>query len=204
MSHKNNTERHRLHLIQAAARIMAEEGVADFLLAKQKAAQRLGWNKLRALPSNREVEQALRDYQQLFQATIQRSQLRALRTTALEAMQFLAPFTPRLVGSVLSGSACAHDPIDLHIFAPSSEAVLLFLQEYRIPFSQTERSVRFGREPAERFPLLRFVAGETYIEMTIFPSNGLRRTPLSTVDARPMQRADTQAVLRLLAATSGE
>lgn len=198
MSPKNVNDRQRQQLIQTAARIMAEEGVQDFLLAKQKAAQRLRWLNLRALPSNSEVEQALRDYQRLFQAETQQRQLHALRATALEAMRFLARFEARIVGPVLEGHARAHDPIYLHVFATGSEEVTLFLREHRIPFTHAERSVRFGREQTERLPVLRFIAGEAHIELTIFPAEGLRRPPLSPVDGKPMLRATAATLAQML------
>ncbi len=55
-------EQLRYHLSQEAARIMAEEGVRDYHAAKCKAAVRLNQAEARNLPSNREVEDALRYY----------------------------------------------------------------------------------------------------------------------------------------------
>ena len=42
----------RRALAQEAARIMAEHGIADFLQAKRKAADRLGVNDVAVLPAN--------------------------------------------------------------------------------------------------------------------------------------------------------
>jgi len=64
MSRADNLRR---ALAQEAARIMAEHGVQDFLLAKRKAAERLGVTDVSAvLPKNREIEVALAEYQRLF------------------------------------------------------------------------------------------------------------------------------------------
>ncbi len=56
----------RTLLTQECARIMAEEGVKDFMLAKRKATARLGLTNRTLLPSNIEIEQALLAYQRLF------------------------------------------------------------------------------------------------------------------------------------------
>jgi hypothetical protein len=48
-------EQQRLGVANEAARIMREEGVRDYLLAKRKAAQRLGITDRGALPGNDEI-----------------------------------------------------------------------------------------------------------------------------------------------------
>jgi len=46
---------------------MAEHGIRDFLIAKRKAAERMGVADMAAvLPRNVEIEQALAEYQRLF------------------------------------------------------------------------------------------------------------------------------------------
>ena len=56
----------RSRLATEAARLMAEGGIRDFHQAKLKAAQRLGIRDDASLPRNREIEDALRQYQRLF------------------------------------------------------------------------------------------------------------------------------------------
>ena len=56
----------RMHLAAAAARIMAEEGIDDFALAKRKALRRLGADEREPLPANEEIEAELRDYLALY------------------------------------------------------------------------------------------------------------------------------------------
>ena len=64
--YSQRTEDLRRALAQEAARIMAEHGIADFLQAKRKAADRLGVNDVAVLPKNVEIEAALRAHQRLF------------------------------------------------------------------------------------------------------------------------------------------
>lgn len=188
----------RVLLAQTAARLMAESGLRDFAAAKRKAAEQLGIHHSRNLPCNEEIEAALRDYQRLFQHDSQHQQLHQLRQIALQAMRLLSPFSPRLVGPVLTGSADQHSPIHLHLFANTNEEVGIFLMEHQMPFEQGERHVHYSRERGEQRPLYRFIAGEHTVELDVFPADGLRHSPLSPIDARPMQRASLTQLQQLL------
>ena len=69
----------RRALAQEAARIMAEQGIDDYRLAKRKAAERLGATDIAVLPKNTEIEEALADHQRLFESHTHSSTLRDLR-----------------------------------------------------------------------------------------------------------------------------
>ncbi len=189
----------RTLLAQECARLMAEEGVKDFLTAKRKAAGRLGVSKRALLPGNAEIEQALVEYQRLFKANEQPLQLRLLRRTALEAMRFLARFRPRLVGAVLNGTAGPHADVDLHLFADTSEEVALFLLDHAIPFETSERRLRLANGEYANLPVFGFEAGGVDIDLTVFSPGAEREAPRSPVDGRPMRRAGLAEVQALLA-----
>jgi hypothetical protein len=191
-------ERMRQRVTLEAARIMADEGVSDYLVAKRKAAERLGAPDTRNLPNNREIQDALIDYQRLFRGAGQLELVRRLREVALEAMQFLVRFSPRLVGSVLNGTATEHSDVNLHLFADTPEEVAIFLMDNRIPFETTDRRLRVGRETYENFPVFRFLAGETIVDATVFSLQGMREAPRSRIDGQPMQRANLAAVQELI------
>ncbi|RFA31160.1 hypothetical protein CAI21_00445 [Alkalilimnicola ehrlichii] len=193
-------ERMRQRLTLEAARIMAEEGVSDYAFAKRKAAERIGAPDTRNLPGNREIQDALADYQRLFQAEDQPARVRYLREQAVAAMEFFSPFRPRLVGSVLNGTASQHSDVNLHVFADTPEEVVLFLMEHNIPFETAERRLRFGREDYVMVPVFRFAAGDVMVDLTVFEPEGLREAPRSRVDGQPMQRANLPAVRELLSA----
>ena len=192
----------RQHIAASAARIMVEEGVRDYQLAKRKAIHRLNlpWDK--HLPSNEEIEAALADYLRLFRGQRLDTEVRRLRRLALEAMQFLGRFDPRLVGAVLSGIVTAGVPVQLHVTADTPEEIGLWLQEQGIPYEQTERRVRFGGERSETLPLYHFTADGVTVELYVFGRAGIRETPLSPVDGKPMKRANRREVENLLAPIS--
>ena len=126
------------------------------------------------------------------------SHLTNLRRAALSAMRLMADFQPRLVGPVLNGSASAHSEINLHLFSETPEAVSLRLDERGVPHEVLERRVRFERDRAVSYPALRFVAGRQTVDAVVFPLDGIRQSPCSPVDGKPMRRASTTEVEDLL------
>ena len=190
-------QRQRRMIAMEAARLIAEHGTGDYHAAKRKAAQHLGVHD--PLPRNEEVEQALGDYQRLFQADTQPRHLKKLREAALQAMRLLERFEPRLAGSVLSGTAHRHSDVNLHLFADTPEEVGWFLDSRDIPFQLAQRHFSFTpAEPAKVFPAYRFVAGDVTLDIAVFPLLGLRQAPLNPVDGRPMARASLAALRKML------
>jgi hypothetical protein len=181
-----------------AARIMNEQGVDDFLLAKRKAAERLGVTDASILPRNTEIEAAMMAHHRLFAHDRHAADLTDLRRAALAAMRLMADFQPRLVGPVLNGSASAHSEINLHLFSETPEAVSLRLDERGVPHEVLERRVRFERDRAVSYPALRFVAGRQTVDAIVFPLDGIRQSPCSPVDGKPMRRASSTEVEDLL------
>ena len=192
------SENLRLALAQEAARVMAEHGIRDFLAAKRKAAERFGVIDGAVLPKNTEIEAALAQYQRLFAAESHAESLLTQRYAALRAMRCLANFAPRLVGSVLSGTATAHCDVQLHVFADTAEAVLISLMDRSIPHEVTERRVKMSVERVIAHPAVRFTIDDQPIDATVFPADGIRQAPVSPVDGRPMRRANLGEVEALI------
>lgn len=191
-------DRARRLVAQETARIIVEQGIRDFRVAKNKAAERLGLRERGALPGNREIEQAVGDHLQLFGRESHLDLLRMLREAALSAMDLLAPFAPRLVGPVLSGTAATNCAINLHVFADNVESVALTLQENEVAYRLYEARLKSRRDCTETFAGLRFTHLDSAIEATVFPLVGVRQAPISPVDGRPMRRADARTVRDLL------
>lgn len=189
----------RQRIAQEAARLMVSEGIRDYLVAKRKAAARLGAPDTQNLPRNVEVEAELAAYQRLFQEQEQPARLLQLRQAALEAMRFFERFEPRLTGSVLSGTAGTHSDVNLHLFTDLPEEVPLFLLEAHVPFEQAQRRLRLNKDEFAAYPLVRFLAGDVQIEALILPLNGLRQAPRSPLDGKPMPRANLRRLEELLA-----
>jgi len=188
----------RRAIAQEAARIMSEHGIDDYLLAKRKAAERLGVTDAASLPRNTEIETALAEYQRLFGADSHPQTLAEQRRAALDAMELLREFQPRLVGAVLAGTATPHADIDLHVFADTPEAVALKLIDCGIRHEMLERRVKMYTDRSVSLPSVRFNARDRVIDATVFPVDGLRQAPFSPVDGKPMRRAAIGELTALL------
>ena len=88
-NHESGRDLMREQLAYHAARLMAENGITDHAFAKRKAAKQLGAPDTQHLPSNEEVDQALRSFRMLFQHESHPVILNQLRQQALAAMQLL-------------------------------------------------------------------------------------------------------------------
>lgn len=112
----------------AAAELVVDEGM-EYGAAKRKAAQVLGRRSGRRieLPSNEQIEQAVREHIAVFHADTQPAELRALRRLALQWMQRLAAFRPHLSGAAWRGTATRRSAlhIDLYCDDPKSAEIAL-------------------------------------------------------------------------------
>jgi hypothetical protein len=192
------TENLRRALAQEAARIMSEHGIRDFLTAKRKAAERFGVEDGSVLPKNREIEDALAEYQRLFGGNKHGETLAGQRNAALSAMQLLADFDPRLVGPVLSGTATEHNDIQLHLFAERAESITFKLMDLGIDYEVVERRVRYGVDRVVAYPGIHFEFEDHVVDATVFPIDGIRQAPISPVDGKPMRRIDADELEVLL------
>ncbi len=196
--HPVRMENLRRALAQEAARVMAEHGIRDFLFAKRKAAERLGVTDNAVLPKNVEIEEALAEYQRLFEGDSHAESLHAQRQVALEAMRRLREFEPRLVGAVLSGTATEHSEVQIHLFADRAESVTIRLMDQGIPHEVTERRVKMNAERVLAYPGVSFEIDAQQIEATVFPTDGIRQAPVSPVNGKPMRRANADELEQLL------
>lgn len=194
----NGTNRARQVVAQEAARIIVNQGIRDYGVAKKKAAERLGLLTRGSLPANAEIEQAIAEHHQLFGGDGHADFLRSMRQCALDAMEMLHAFTPRLVGPVLAGTADENSAVNLHVFADDSHAVALQLETAGVSYRPYERRVRSRRDRVDSRAGFEFLWDSMNVQATVFPEDGIRQAPLSPIDGRPMQRADIKRVRELI------
>lgn len=128
----------RARIAAAAARIMAEDGIEDFALAKRKAARQLGAAEGQGLPANEEVEAELDAYRALYQADEHPELIAELRRAALSVMRALEQFNPYLTGPVLAGHAGPYAEIELQLFPESAKELEIFFLERNIAYTTRE------------------------------------------------------------------
>ena len=149
-------------LADTAARLIVEHGIQDYALAKRKAARQLNLPEGQEMPSNEEIDAALRERQALYEPEEQGAALLALRREAMDVMDAFDRFQPALTGAVASGAISEHSLVELEISAESSKEFEQYLVNQSIEFKIQDRSGRMGyliyAEPAD--VLVRLIAPE--------------------------------------------
>jgi hypothetical protein len=134
----------RTRIAQLAARLIAEHGIADWALAKRKAARQLMLSEREAMPADNEIEAALAEHHALFGGPVHDETLKAQRREALAWMRRLEAFRPVLVGGVAAGWATAHSDIRVELCADDAKSVELALinngVRYRVPPARSRES----------------------------------------------------------------
>jgi hypothetical protein len=193
-----NDERNRIaHL---AARIMVEDGIEDYATAKRKAARQAGVLDTRQLPTNDEIDAALRIHQTLFEGEAHRDRLRDLRERAVNVMRDLERFNPYLTGSVLSGNAGKYADIRLQLFTESAKAVELYLIDRDIPYRVGQCRLYFAEE-ARTVPTFSIDDDGIEVELVVLSLDDLRKPVRTTAEGKAIERARLQAVQALLGTT---
>lgn len=189
-AHPNHSTQ-RSRIASTAARLMAEDGIADFAFAKRKAARSLGLPDSTPMPDNAQVEAELRTYQRLFQDEEQAARLRHLRRIAAEIMEIVQQFSPYLTGSVLDGTAGRYAEIDIQLFADSAKDVEIFLLNRHMSYNHS--TPRTDRAEA----VLTLQTEAATINLIVYPPHE-ERVSLKTRDGRVRERARLPAVRALL------
>ena len=185
----------RRSIAAQAARLMAEDGIDNYGLAKRKAARALGASESESLPTNEEVEAELRAYQAIYQDEKHTQRLRELREEALDVMQFLAEFHPYLTGGVLDGTAGRYAEIEIELFADSGKDVEILLLSHDISYEPAEYRRQTPDSPEAR---LRMDWNGTPVILSVFPIQAERQQPRNPHTGKAHARAKASTVAELL------
>jgi hypothetical protein len=193
----------RAAIAQLAAQIMYGEDVKQYFTAKRLAAKRLlGQASAKTvryrpqdLPSNGEIKRALLELVTEIEGDGRTQRLFAMRIVALEAMEALAPFNPRLIGSVATGHVRSGSDVDIHVFtwdAADVEAHVRGLgwvhETQRVSILKHGKVMEFTHvHVPDLFPL----------ELTVYAPNELRNRPRSSTDGKPIVRVRETALKKL-------
>lgn len=120
----------------AAARLVVEDGL-EYGPAKTKAARALtrrGGIARAQMPTNEQVEEAVREYVELFCAETQPAELAALREVAAQWMARLADFRPHLGGAVWRGTATRLSAVHLDLYCDDAKAAEIALLDQGVRY----------------------------------------------------------------------
>lgn len=183
----------RSRIAHLAAKMIAQDGVTDYSLAKRKAARQAGAPDSKNLPTNVEIEEALRTFQDLYQADEHAERLHCLRMLALDTMHMLENFEPHLTGAVLAGNAGRHADIHLQVYTDNFKELEIFLHNQGVQFRTREVRVWIG-ESSMLVPDLVMSAEEAEIHVTVLSSRDLRQPIRLSAEGRALERASADAV----------
>jgi len=187
-----------------AGRLMYEEGVSHYFDAKRVAARRVfgsqGERSLRSrpalLPSNGEIRAALLLLADMTEGDARGERLNAMRALALEVMEALPEFRPRLIGSVASGHIRRGSDVDLHVFTDEIEDLLYVVEERGWDWDMAEVEIRRGNG-FETYTHV-YLDLEYPVELSVYPVHDIRFRPRSSTDGQPIDRVSAARLRAML------
>lgn len=114
----------RRKVAREAALLLYTLQETEFKQAKERAARTLG---LRILPTNLEIAKELDSIADEYEGDERLNRLTRMRMEALEVMETLKDFHPRLIGSVWRGTVNKNSDIDIIAFSWNKDSVIKFL-----------------------------------------------------------------------------
>ena len=168
---------------------MYQREESEYYRAKMKAARQIcqGWVKPADLPANVEIRDQIQAMARLFEGTSRTDNLLAMRLAALALMRRLAPFRPRLIGSVLTGHVRQGSDIDLHLFSDTAEAITHLLDQDGQDYTVERKQVRKNGE--ERIFTHIHLIDEHPFELTIYAADQAHFVFKSSITGKAIERA---------------
>ena len=194
-------------IAQKAARMMAEEGISDYAFAKRKAGRQIGIVEMDCLPTNAEIEEEIRLYNEIYRADNQPEALRLLRSDALIVMQMLEKFNPHLTGPVLDGTAGRYAETSIHLFADNIKEVEMFFLNNQVPYETDEKSYRVNKDKRsfdkkgsdrKKVPVFTLEGPNGLIKLSVFEVDDMRLPTKHSASGGNATRANTATVKALI------
>ncbi len=185
-------------IAQTAARMVVEDGL-EWRAAKLRAVRQLGLPARTSLPSNDLLEEAVREYIELFCADTQPAELLALRELALLWMERLEQFRPHLAGAVWHGTATRTSDIYLQLFCDDSKTAEITLINQHVKY-EPSTVTGFTGMPVEALSihaLCKPLNESVGVHLMVYDLDDLRGALKPDAKGRS-PRGSTQALKRLL------
>ena len=185
----------RARIAAAAARIMAEDGIDDFALAKRKAARQLGAGNTQALPGNDEIETELEAYPSSISPMSTRCGApteQGQRPRPMRASSASRPTT----GRVLKGAPAPYARSTRSCSTERKE-VEIFLLEHNVAFT-THESRRYSGDRARAVSVFSLTWHGTPLKLSVFDPRDERLALKTSAAGKVMERAGIAEVGALL------
>jgi predicted HD phosphohydrolase len=184
-----NRSKLRRQITWEAARLMYSRQESEYYRAKMKAARTMGqrWVRPADLPSNAEIRDEVQSLARLYEGDARADNLLAMRLAALALMRRLAPFRPRLIGSVMTGHVRQGSDIDLHLFSDTAEAITHLLDQDGLTYTVERKRVRKHGE--ERVFTHIHVVDRFPFELTVYAADQAHYVFKSSTTGKAIERA---------------
>jgi hypothetical protein len=147
----------RRRVAREAAFLLYRGVVEEYKQAKETAAKGLG---VKSLPSNLEVAMELDEIAEELEGDQRRKRLSEMRRTALELMERLSEFHPRLIGSVWRGTVNQGSDIDVVVYSRERKEVVKRLKGLgEVENEKTELVVKSGARKTSEHIKFRTASG---------------------------------------------
>ena len=191
-------------ITKEAAKLMYEGHSNQYHTAKWRAAKsvlsrgdkRVKNIRTHDLPSNGEISEAVYALAKFNEGDSISVRLFAMRIAALDIMEKLDEFSPRLIGSVSTGCIKKSSDIDIHIFTDSIEMLEHKLQELNWHFEREQTHILYNGKPREFTHI--YIEQEFPVELSVYPSNEIRVQGRSSTDGKPIVRFSYTKLLALI------
>ena len=146
----------KISVANLAAQLIMEEGIKDYLFAKKKAAKSLGLNENVNLPTNSQIDEAIDDFNKIFNPNIDIEFLQQFKTQALEVMNIFKNFKPHLMNQLSLGIIPKFPEIKINLFADNLKDVeyVLLNSELSYDFKEVKMNIKEGKPSIKSVPTI--------------------------------------------------
>lgn len=144
----------KISVANLAAQMIMEEGIEDYLFAKKKAAKSLGLNENMSLPSNSQIDNAIKDFNKIFNQDVDIEFLEHFKTQALNVMSMFKNFRPHLMNQLSEGIIPKFPEIKINLFADNLKDIeyIILNSEISYEFREVKMNSKVGGNSIKSIP----------------------------------------------------
>jgi hypothetical protein len=174
---KGQIKQARIIIANRAAEIIMEEGITDYQFAKRKAAKYLDYQSSDFLPSNDEIDSALKEYQKIYQADIDVSLIDKIKIEAIRVMELFKNFNPHLVGQLIDGLIPKYPVLQINLYTDNMKEIEYLLLNNKIEFDLKDKNIsekRTKKKSLRSIPIFKIEGSYFPIELKILDENDFK------------------------------
>ena len=144
----------KISVANLAAQMIMEEGIEDYLFAKKKAAKSLGLNENMSLPSNSQIDNAIKDFNKIFNQDVDIEFLEHFKTQALNVMSMFKNFRPHLMNQLSEGIIPKFPEIKINLFTDNLKDIeyIILNSEISYEFREVKMNSKVGGNSIKSIP----------------------------------------------------